>query len=271
MVSSIAAGPTLQFNPDHVGAELLQLGHEGLGRHAVQAVAVVLGRHLRDDGQIAQAADGADGGADLVDVAERLEDEEVDAAVHQRARLLAEVLLRFVDAGLAPRLDADAERPDGAGHVRLVARRMPRDLRALRVDGVDAVGQAERAELDAVGAERVGLEHVGAGAHVGLVHLGDEVGLRQVQLVERPVQEDAARIQHRPHGAVADEHAALNRLAEGGSGHCSDCTPPDPRIRDLQASRAWSRIAPRRSPILQRRSWTGGARSVAAGLGMMFI
>ena len=43
----------------------------------------------------------------------------------------------------------------------------------------------------AVGAERVRLDDVGAGAHVGLVHFGDEIRLRQVQLVERAVQEDA--------------------------------------------------------------------------------
>ena len=49
----------------------------------------------------------------------------------QRLRLLAEVLARLVDAGLAPRLDADAERTDRAGDVGLLAGRVPRDRRAL--------------------------------------------------------------------------------------------------------------------------------------------
>ena len=89
----------------------------------------------------------------------------------------------------------------------------------LQVDRVDPLGQPERAELDAVGAERVGLDDVRAGAHVGLVHLGDQVRLRQVQLVERPVEEDALRVQHRPHRAVADEHALVDRFEEGGPGH----------------------------------------------------
>ena len=96
---------------------------EPLGRRAVQRVAVLLGRHLRDDRQVGHAAHGVDRRADLVQVAERLEDEQVDAAFDERLRLLAEVLARLVDAGLAPRLDADAERPDRAGDVRLVARR----------------------------------------------------------------------------------------------------------------------------------------------------
>ena len=127
-----------------VAPRALELRREPLGRRAVERVAVLLGRHLRDDRQVGHAAHGVDRRADLVQVAEGLEDEQIDAAVGERLRLLAEVLARLVDAGLAPRLDADAERTDRAGDVRLVARRVPRDPRALRVDRVQLVGQAER-------------------------------------------------------------------------------------------------------------------------------
>ena len=96
----------------------------------------------------------------------------------------------------------------------LLARRVARDPRALRVDRVQLVGDAERSELDAVGAERVGLDDVGAGADVFLVHLGDQIRLRQVQRVEALVDEDALRVQHRPHRAVADQHALLERFKE---------------------------------------------------------
>ena len=102
---------------DDVGAARDQRRRELLGRRAVEADAVLFGRHLRDDRQIAHRADGRDRRANLVQVAERFEDEEVDLAVEQRLRLLAEHRLRFVDAGLAPRLDAHAERSDRAGHV----------------------------------------------------------------------------------------------------------------------------------------------------------
>ena len=85
-------------------------------------------------GSVAEAAHGADRRADLVDVAEGLEHEQIDAAFEQRRRLLAEVRLGLVDAGLAPRLDADAERADRAGDVGLLARRVARDPRPLRVD-----------------------------------------------------------------------------------------------------------------------------------------
>ena len=111
-----------------VGAAPLELRRELLRRRAVERVAVLFGRHLRDDRQVRHAAHGVDRGADLVQVAERLEDEQVDAAVGERLRLLAEILARLVDAGLAPRLDADAERPDRAGDVGLLARRRARAI-----------------------------------------------------------------------------------------------------------------------------------------------
>ena len=89
--------------------------------------------------------------------------------------LLAERRFGFVEAGLAPRLDADAERADGAGDVGLAARRLAGDADAGGVDLAQPLAEPERRQLEAVGAEGVGLEDVGAGPHVGLVDLGDEV------------------------------------------------------------------------------------------------
>ncbi len=102
----------------------------------------------------------------------------------KRLRLLAEVVLGFLDAGLAPRLDAYPQRSDRAGDEAQFAGGMPRDSRPLEVDRLDLVTESERAELDAVGAECIGLDHVRPRPDVPLVHLGHEVGLRQVQLVE---------------------------------------------------------------------------------------
>ena len=84
MVSSIGAGPTAQLTPMHGGAAPLELGREPLGRRAVERVAVFLGGHLRDDRQVRDAADGVDRRADLVEVAERLQNEQIDAALGER-------------------------------------------------------------------------------------------------------------------------------------------------------------------------------------------
>ena len=91
IVSSIGAGPTAQLTPMIVAPRRLELRREPLRRRAVERVAVLLGRHLRDDRQIRHAAHRVDRRADLVQIAERLEDEQIDAAVGERLRLLAEV------------------------------------------------------------------------------------------------------------------------------------------------------------------------------------
>src|SRR5262249_55167967 len=70
------------------------------------------------------------------------------------------------------------------------------------------------AQLDAVGAEGVGLQHVGTRPHVVLVNLGDRIGGGDVQRVEAAVDEDALGVQHRAHRAVADEHAFVEGFQE---------------------------------------------------------
>jgi hypothetical protein len=79
---------------------------------------------------------------------------------------------------------------------------------------VQLLGQTERPELDAVGAECIRLEDVGAGAHVFLVHGEHDLRLGEVQRVEALVDEYALRVQHRPHCAIAYEDAFLKSVDE---------------------------------------------------------
>jgi len=90
----------------------LERRRELFRRRAVERVAILLGRHLRDDRQVRNRAHRVQGRANLVEIAERFEDEQVDAAFGERLGLLPEVVARLVDAGLPPRLDANAERAD---------------------------------------------------------------------------------------------------------------------------------------------------------------
>src|SRR5206468_2479530 len=82
-----------------------------LGRRPVERIPAFLGRHLRDDRRAGHAAYGGNRGTYFVEIAEGLEDEEVDAAGSECLRLLTEVLFGLVHAGLAPRLDPDPKRP----------------------------------------------------------------------------------------------------------------------------------------------------------------
>ena len=101
----------------------------------------------------------------------------------------------------------------------LIPRRVPRDPRALHVQRVHLLRQAEGAELHAVRAEGVRLEDVRAVPQVHLMDVCDEIRLGQIQLVERSIQEDALRVEHRPHRAVAHEDAVVEFVEEGSAGH----------------------------------------------------
>ena len=162
---------------DHVGAARGQGRPELLGRRAVEAVAVFLGRHQRDDRQRARRAGGLDRGGGLVPVAERLENQQVHATLDQGRGLLAEVLAGLVDAGLAPGLDAHAQRADGPGHVGGVAGHLARQPGARPVDLAHLVAEPEPAQLHPRGPEGVGLEDVGAGGEVLAVHADHQLGL----------------------------------------------------------------------------------------------
>jgi hypothetical protein len=199
---------------NHGRATLFQLRREPFGRRAVEGVPVLFGGHLRDDRQVGQRPNGVDRRADFVQVAKGLEDEEIDAAVEKGAGLLSEVVARLVDAGLAPRLDSNPERPDRSGDIGALAGRAPRNAHPLDVDSHQRFCQAERPQLDPVGTEGVGLDNVRAGADVFLVHFLDEVGTRQVQRVEALVDEHALRVQHRPHRPIADEDTLIQGFDE---------------------------------------------------------
>ena len=203
---------------DNARAARDQIRGKLLGRRAVQGGAIFFGSHLRDDRQVAHAAHRGDRGANLVQVAKSLEDEQVHLAVNQRLRLLAEHRFGFIDAGLAPRLDAHAKRADGAGHVGGLSRllhRAPGERGAGEVDVAHLIAQAKAAQLHAVGAERIGLDDVGARLQVIAVNIHHQVGLRLVERLEAAVDEHTLRVQHRAHGAVAHKHTIIQRGKEG--------------------------------------------------------
>ena len=142
------------------------------------------------------------------EVGERLEDERSTPPSLSACDLLAEDRARFVEARRAVRLEADAERADGAGDERRRRRAASRassrrgaiDLAHLRLEPV-------LRELEPVRAEGVRLEHLRAGLHVRAVHVAHEIGRAEVQLVVALVDEHALAVQHRPHRAVEDDDA----------------------------------------------------------------
>ena len=102
---------------------------------------------------------------DLVEVAERLEHEQVDAAFDERRRLLGE--RRATAARARPRLATPGTSPVGPiepGDVRVVARHLAREPRAGEVVRAHLAAEAVPLEAEAVRAERVGLDDLRARA-----------------------------------------------------------------------------------------------------------
>ena len=188
--------------PFHLRRELLR-------RRSIEAVAIVFDCHLRNDRRCRDAPHRADRGANLVQVAERLEDEQIDTAGDKRLGLLAKERLRLIGPHLAPGLDANTQRSNRTGDIGLITGRLTGKAGAFGVDLVDPVAKAERPELHAIGAKRVRLDHVGTRTDVILMHLHDGVRRHHIQRIEAAIDEHALRVEHRAHGAVADEHALV--------------------------------------------------------------
>jgi len=207
--------PLAAVGPDHGDVPLLHRAHHVFRLVAVEGRAFLVEGERDDDGQLREGLDRGDRGPGLVERGHRLEQEQVHAAFDEAFRLLAVGGDGLVEADVAEGLERLAQRSDRARHQGLALRGGPSDAGALAVDLGDLVLEAVGAELEAVGPERVGLDDLRSRLDVLLVHALDEAGVGEVQLVEAPVHEDAAGVQHRAHGAVAHDDTFGDALLEG--------------------------------------------------------
>ena len=110
--------------PNRSSARATSCGGTPYGRQAIDA-----DRHLRDDRHRGiDVARSANGLLHLVEIGEGLDDEAIGAAVGQRRHLLAKHRARLVPTRRPVRLDAKAERADGARDESLLAGRSAREL-----------------------------------------------------------------------------------------------------------------------------------------------
>ena len=215
-------------------AESLQLAHRVLGRVAVDRVARLgEGQAHADRHRRVECARRGERGLRLVERRHRLEEQQVDPALEQALDLLVVRRLRLIRRDVPDRGEGLADRSHGSRHERAAARRLTRDAGPLAVDLAHVRLEAVRPELEAVGAERVRLDHVGAGVEVLLVDLPHESGVREVQLVEAAVEEDAARVEHRAHRPVEDDRPGgepveerLHGRGSGSFGHPGESIAP---------------------------------------------
>ncbi len=152
--------------------------------------------------------------AKLIEVLECLQNQQVDACGQEQLDLLAEAGARLGERNGAQRLDMRAERTDGSSHVSGLTRRLARQPHAAFVDRAQFFGNAERAQPHPVRAEGVGLQDLGARAHVFAVDVAHQVGLGHVELVKTAVDEHAPAVEHRAHRAVGHQHPAGELVAK---------------------------------------------------------
>ena len=110
-----------------------------------------------------------------------------------------------------------ADGADRAGHEHVAAgdlAGLAGQLRGAPVDEGRALGQSERREADAVGAEGVRLDDVGAGRDVLAMDGRHELRAAQHELVERGALRHAAAEEQRAHGAVEQQGARGEPLGE---------------------------------------------------------
>ena len=168
----------------------------------------------------------------LLQVRERLEDDQVRPALEQALDLLAE---RGPGGGLgedrpAPR--RRPERPDRAADERVAPADLAclaGELRRTPVDRADLALEAPGRQTLPVGAERQGLDQLGARLEVLAMGGPDHLRMGRDELLETGPLRHAAAEQQRPQAAVDQERAggetaseALSRRADGrGVGHRS--------------------------------------------------
>ena len=225
--------------PGRGDIELDEPLRRGLGRDAAERLAVGVEGHQRDDWERRHAAHGLDRGDELVEIEERLEHEQVDAAALEDLRLLAEALALL--GGVEP-LDV-ADRADRARDVDVRARHLSglaREAHRRRVDPLELVLEVVPRQLAPVGAERVRLDQLGAGADEARVQGDDALGRAQVRLLRAAEARDCARDQ-RAHAAVGHDRRPGAEAVLEAARHRASLEAGRAAKRPLQGSRARGR------------------------------
>ncbi len=144
-----------------------------LGLVPVRCFAVRLDRDLSDNGKIGSSVAAFDRLVDLLQVAERLQDEEIYSRSGEGGGLLAERLASLGSGRGSVRLQPNSDRTDASGHEELVARHLPGESCRGLVDPAHLRLEAVALQAEAIRAEGVRFQDLRAGLAVLGVHFPD--------------------------------------------------------------------------------------------------
>ena len=173
-----------------------------------ERLAVLVEGQLRHDRERRDVPHRRNRRLQLLEVEERLDQEEVDAPSFEKPRLLVEDVVGL-DAAVLP-LEL-AQRPDRPADEDRRARdvpRLPGELDAALDDVLEPVLEVLRGQLAAVRPKRVRLDELRTGANEALVDFDDRLGRAQVGLLGAAQARDRGREQ-RARAPVGHEDAAL--------------------------------------------------------------
>ena len=243
--AALRPGPAV--DPDGVDVEPSQRRGGRSRQHPVGERDLLAERQERDDRPVGGGPLRLlDGDREVLDRGERLEHEQVDAALEQPVDHLPE---RGADAG---RVEVDQvvgrrpERSHGPGDQHVPAgdvAGLAGDLGAAPRQPAGLVGEAIGGQTHPVGAKGRGLDQVSAGRQVLAMDRTDELRPRQDELVEGGPLRDPAREEQRAHRPVRQQRAGGEAFPEP-SARFHARTIPDASRANVGAGRPDGRPCP---------------------------
>ena len=206
---------------DHIGAPLLQFSSKGLRIRAVPAIAIFVDGYLGDHGQFRIYLSSRQNClVKFFQIADRLQDEQIDSALGESTDLLMKRFTRFLKRNFAQRFNPDSQRAHRSRNPPVETfRRLMRQTRAGKVNVVNLIGKGMASQAEAVCAKRVGFNDFSSSLKVFVMDVADQIGLREVQFVIAPIDEYPFGVQQRTHGPVAQDGRLLKPFEQVPS-HC---------------------------------------------------
>ena len=217
------------IGPDRGDVELGEALRHVLRPDPAGDLGLVVEGEQRDDREGRDGAHGLDRDDELVEVEERLDHEQIDAAALEHRRLLRierPVLGRIEDLELT-------ERPDRACDEHVLSgdlARLAREADAGRVEILERVVEHDTRELAAIRSEGVRLDQLGASRDVAGMHRDDALGRPDVRLLGAAQALHGAR-DERAHPAVGDERRAGAESVEEAAHGQATVIPADALVR----------------------------------------